>query len=313
MPNWLEKILSKAKQAKAKISDAFKKIPLQNAELWKSCPECKKMFLGKQLKENFYVCTQCDYHFRIGANERFNIFFDNNQFEIIQTKKLAEDPNRFETELKKYKDQLKSAKRKTGQTASLVSAYGKVNNLDIVCSSFDFNFNGGTLSLQSGQNFYEACEFAVKNQVSALAVFITTGGAALQENLFALYQMPKTILGVQMLKEKKIPYFVIANVNIGGVSASFGSLGDFHLMEPGKKTIWGFAGKRVVQGTISEPLPEDFQSASHVIKTGAIDMISHRKDQRDVITNLVSILLKKRQSQEFSIENTEKKVEAVNQ
>ena len=313
MPNWLEKILSKAKQAKAKISDAFKKIPLQNAELWKSCPECKKMFLGKQLKENLYVCTQCDYHFRIGANERFNIFFDNDQFEIIQTKRLAEDPNRFETELKKYKDQLKSAKRKTGQTASLVSAYGKVNNLDIVCSSFDFNFNGGTLSLQSGQNFYEACEFAIKNQASALAVFITTGGAALQENLFALYQMPKTILGVQMLKEKKIPYFVIANVNIGGVSASFGSLGDFHLMEPGKKTIWGFAGKRVVQGTISEPLPEDFQSASHVIKTGTIDMISHRKDQKNVITNLVSILLKKRQSQEFSIENTEKKVEAVNQ
>jgi len=313
MPNWLEKILSKAKQAKAKISDAFKKIPLQNAELWKSCPECKKMFLGKQLKENLYVCTQCDYHFRIGANERFNIFFDNDQFEIIQTKKLAEDPNRFETELKKYKDQLKSAKRKTGQTASLVSAYGKVNNLDIVCSSFDFNFNGGTLSLQSGQNFYEACKFAVKNQVSALAVFITTGGAALQENLFALYQMPKTILGVQMLKENKIPYFVIANVNIGGVSASFGSLGDFHLMEPGKKTIWGFAGKRVVQGTISEPLPEDFQSASHVIKTGAIDMISHRKNQKEVITNLVSILLKKRQSQEYKIENTEEKVQVVNQ
>ena len=313
MPNWLEKILSKAKQAKAKISDAFKKIPLQNAELWKSCPECKKMFLGKQLKENLYVCTQCDYHFRIGANERFNIFFDNDQFEIIQTKKLAEDPNQFETELKKYKDQLKSAKRKTGQTASLVSAYGKVNNLDIVCSSFDFNFNGGTLSLQSGQNFYEACEFAVKNQASALTVFITTGGAALQENLFALYQMPKTILGVQMLKEKKIPYFVIANVNIGGVSASFGSLGDFHLMEPGKKTIWGFAGKRVVQGTISEPLPEDFQSASHVIKTGTIDMISHRKDQRNIITNLVSILLKKRQSQEYNIENSEEKVQAVNQ
>ena len=313
MPNWLEKILSKAKRAKAKISDAFKKIPLQNAELWKSCPECKKMFLGKQLKENLYVCTQCDYHFRIGANERFNIFFDNDQFEIIQTKRLAEDPNRFETELKKYKDQLKSAKRKTGQTASLVSAYGKVNNLDIVCSSFDFNFNGGTLSLQSGQNFYEACEFAIKNQASALAVFITTGGAALQENLFALYQMPKTILGVQMLKEKKIPYFVIANVNIGGVSASFGSLGDFHLMEPGKKTIWGFAGKRVVQGTISEPLPEDFQSASHVIKTGTIDMISHRKDQKNVITNLVSILLKKRQSQEHNIENSEEKVQAVNQ
>ena len=271
------------------------------------------MFLSKQLKENLYVCTQCDYHFRIGANERFNIFFDNDQFEIIETKRLAEDPNRFETELKKYKDQLKSAKRKTGQTASLVSAYGKVNNLDIVCSSFDFNFNGGTLSLQSGQNFYEACEFAIKNQASALAVFITTGGAALQENLFALYQMPKTILGVQMLKEKKIPYFVIANVNIGGVSASFGSLGDFHLMEPGKKTIWGFAGKRVVQGTISEPLPEDFQSASHVIKTGTIDMISHRKDQKNVITNLVSILLKKRQSQEHNIENSEEKVQAVNQ
>ena len=313
MTNWLQKILSKAKKAKAKISDAFKKIPLQNAELWKSCPECKKMFLGETLKKNLYVCTQCDYHFRIGADERFKIFFDNKEFEIIQTKRLVEDPNRFETELKKYKDQLRSAKKKTGQLASLVSAYGKVNNLDIVCSSFDFNFNGGTLSLQSGQNFYEACEFAVKNNASALTVFITTGGAALQENLFALYQMPKTVLGVQMLKENKIPYFVIANVNIGGVSASFGSLGDFHLMEPGKKTIWGFAGKRVVQGTISEPLPEDFQSASHVITTGAIDMISHRRDQRNVITNLVSILLKKRQSQEYNNENSTEKVQAVNQ
>ncbi len=313
MPNWLEKILSKARQAKAKISDAFKKIPLQNAELWNSCPECKKMFLGKQLKENLYVCTQCDYHFRIGANERFKIFFDNDQYEIIETKKLIDDPNKFKTELKAYKDQLKSAKKKTGQNASLISAYGKVKNLDIICSSFDFNFNGGTLSLQSGQNFYEACEFAVKNKVSALTVFITTGGAALQENLFALYQMPKTIIGVQMLKENQIPYFVVANVNIGGVSASFGSLGDFHIMEPGKKTIWGFAGRRVVQGTISEPLPEDFQSASHVITTGAIDMISHRKDHRNVITNLVSLLLKKRESQQVTNDSSEQEGQVINQ
>ena len=221
--------------------------------------------------------------------------------------------NKFKTELKAYKDQLKSAKRKTSQIASLVSAHGKVNNLEMVCSSFDFNFNGGTLSMQSGQNFYEACEYAVKNKVSALAVFITTGGAALQENLFALYQMPKTILGVQMLKENKIPYFVVANVNIGGVSASFGSLGDFHIMEPGKKTIWGFAGKRVVQGTISEPLPDDFQSASHVITTGAIDMVTHRKDQKNVISNLVSILLKKQNVQQSFVEEKFEEAKAVNQ
>ena len=293
MTNWLDKVLSKAKEAKAKLSNAFQKRSIENAELWSSCPECKKMFLGKQLKENQYVCTQCDYHFRISANDRFNIFFDNSEWSLIETKKLADDPNKFKTELKVYKDQLKSAKRKTGQIASLVSAHGKMNGLDIVCSSFDFNFNGGTLSMQSGQNFYQACEFAVQNKVSALAVFITTGGAALQENLFALYQMPKTVLGVRMLKENKIPYFVIANVNIGGVSASFGSLGDFHIMEPGKKTIWGFAGKRVVQGTISEPLPDDFQSASHVITTGAIDMIAHRRDQKNIISNLATILLKK--------------------
>jgi acetyl-CoA carboxylase carboxyl transferase subunit beta len=293
MTNWLDKVLSKAKEAKVKLSNAFQKRSIENAELWSSCPECKKMFLGKQLKENQYVCTQCDYHFRISANDRFNIFFDNSEWNLIETKKLADDPNKFKTELKVYKDQLKSAKRKTGQVASLVSAHGKMNGLDIVCSSFDFNFNGGTLSMQSGQNFYQACEFAVQNKVSALAVFITTGGAALQENLFALYQMPKTVLGVRMLKENKIPYFVIANVNIGGVSASFGSLGDFHIMEPGKKTIWGFAGKRVVQGTISEPLPDDFQSASHVITTGAIDMIANRRDQKNIISNLATILLKK--------------------
>ena len=313
MTNWLDKILSKAKEAGAKLTDSFKKKTIENADLWSSCPECKKMFLGKQLKENMHVCTQCDYHFRISANERFIIFFDNSQLEISQTKRLAEDPNKFKTEPKAYKDQLKSAKRKTNQIASLVSAHGKVNSLEMVCSSFDFNFNGGTLSMQSGQNFYEACEYAVKNKVSALAVFITTGGAALQENLFALYQMPKTILGVQMLKENKIPYFVIANVNIGGVSASFGSLGDFHIMEPGKKTIWGFAGKRVVQGTISEPLPDDFQSASHVITTGAIDMVTHRKDQKNVISNLVSILLKKQNVQQSIVEEKFEEAKAVNQ
>ena len=313
MTNWLDKILSKAKEAGAKLTDSFKKKTIENADLWSSCPECKKMFLGKQLKENMYVCTQCDYHFRISANERFKIFFDNAQFEMIQTKRLAEDPNKFKTELKAYKDQLKSAKRKTNQIASLVSAHGKVNSLEMVCSSFDFNFNGGTLSMQSGQNFYEACEYAVKNKVSAFTVFISTGGAALQENLFALYQMPKTILGVQKLKENKIPYFVVANVNIGGVSASFGSLGDFHIMEPGKKTIWGFAGKRVVQGTISEPLPDDFQSASHVITTGAIDMVTHRKDQKNVISNLVSILLKKQNVQQSIVEEKFEEAKAVNQ
>lgn len=313
MTNWLDKILSKAKEAKAKLENAFKKSELHNADLWSSCPECKKMFLGKQLKQNLFICTQCDYHFRIGAEQRFKIFFDNSQYEIIPTKKLGEDPNKFKTELKAYKDQLKSAKKKTGQNASLVSAHGKMNGLDVVCSSFDFKFNGGTLSMQSGQNFYEACEFAIKNKVSALTVFITTGGAALQENLFALYQMPKTILGVQMLKENKIPYFVIANVNIGGVSASFGSLGDFHIMEPGKKTIWGFAGRRVVQGTISEPLPDDFQSSSHVITTGAIDMIAHRKDQKNIISNLVTILLKKENIQHSTVQTTFEEVKVVNQ
>ena len=125
--------------------------------------------------------------------------------------------------------------------------------------------------------------------------------------------MPKTIIGVQMLKENQIPYFVVANVNIGGVSASFGSLGDFHIMEPGKKTIWGFAGRRVVQGTISEPLPEDFQSASHVITTGAIDMISHRKDHRNVITNLVSILLKKSESQQVTNDSSGQEGHVINQ
>jgi len=313
MTNWLDKILSKAKEAKAKLENAFKKSELHNADLWSSCPECKKMFLGKQLKQNLYICTQCDYHFRIGAEQRFKIFFDNSQYEIIPTKKLGEDPNKFKTELKAYKDQLKSAKKKTGQNASLVSAHGKMNGLDVVCSSFDFKFNGGTLSMQSGQNFYEACEFAIENKVSALTVFITTGGAALQENLFALYQMPKTILGVQMLKENKIPYFVIANVNIGGVSASFGSLGDFHIMEPGKKTIWGFAGRRVVQGTISEPLPDDFQSSSHVITTGAIDMIAHRKDQKNIISNLVTILLKKENIQHSTVQTIFEEAKVVNQ
>ena len=313
MTNWLDKILSKAKETKAKLENAFKKSELHNADLWSSCPECKKMFLGKQLRQNLYICTQCDYHFRIGAEQRFKIFFDNSQYEIIPTKKLGEDPNKFKTELKAYKDQLKSAKKKTGQNASLVSARGKMNGLDVVCSSFDFKFNGGTLSMQSGQNFYEACEFAIKNKVSALTVFITTGGAALQENLFALYQMPKTILGVQMLKENKIPYFVIANVNIGGVSASFGSLGDFHIMEPGKKTIWGFAGRRVVQGTISEPLPDDFQSSSHVITTGAIDMIAHRKDQKNIISNLVTILLKKENIQHSTVQTTFEEAKVVNQ
>lgn len=293
MPNWISKILQKAKEAKAKLQNAFsKKISLVNAEIWSSCPECKSLIQTENLIKNLYVCEKCDTHLRVTSKQRFNIFFDESKWELIPTTKLKEDPINFKTPLKNYKDQLKSAKKKTGQDASLISAFGKVSGHDMVVSAFNFAFNGGTLSMQSGQNFYEACEFAVEKK-SPLVVFIDTGGAALQENMFALSMLPKTVLGVQLLKENKLPYFVVGYINLGGVSASLGSLGDFLISEPGKNTLWGFAGKRVIEQTLNEPLPEGFQGAEAVLKTGAIDFICHRKDQKEKISNLVSILMHK--------------------
>ena len=306
MTNWLHKILSKAKQAKVKISNAFKKIPLQNADLWKSCPECKKMFLGETLKKNLYVCTQCDHHFKISSKDRFNIFFDNKEWQLINTKKLADDPNNFKTELKTYKDQLKSARKKTGQDASLISAYGKVNDLNIVVSAFNFNFIGGSLSMQSGENFYTACEYAVENKADGLVVHVCTGGVSVMENLFGLVQLPKTVIAVNLLKENKIPYIVVGQINLGGTAASMGSLGDLMIMEPGKASLHGFAGKRIIAQNLREPLPSNFQTPSHVITTGQIDAIVHRKDQRKYISNFVSILkhrylnIKQNTSEEFS-------------
>lgn len=314
MTNWLQKILSQAKKAKAKINDVFKKIPLQNAELWKSCPECNKMFLGETLKKNLFVCAQCDHHFRISSKDRFNIFFDSKEWQLIKTKKLVDDPNNFKTELKAYKDQLKSARKKTGQDASLISAHGKANDLNIVVSAFNFDFIGGTLSMQSGENFYAACEYAVENKVDGLVVFVCTGGACLMENMHSLKMLPKTVIAVNLLKENKIPYIVVGQINLGGTAASMGSLGDLMIMEPGKASLHGFAGQRVIAQNLREPLPSNFQTPNHVITTGQIDAIVHRKDQRKYISNFVSILkhrylnIKQNSSEEFSSDK-----EAINQ
>ena len=314
MTNWLDKILSKAKSAGAKLADSFKKKTIENADLWSSCPECKKMYLGKELKNNLYVCTQCDHHYKISSKDRFNIFFDSQDWQLIKTRKLAEDPNKFRTELKAYKDQLKSAKKSTGQDASLISAHGKVNGLDIVASAFNFKFIGGTLSMQSGENFYAACEYAVDNKVDGLVVFVCTGGANLMENLFSLSMLPKTVLGVQKLNEHKIPYIVVGQINLGGVAASLGSLGNFIFMEPGKASFHGFAGKRVIEQNLKEALPEDFQSPTHVITTGAIDAIVHRKDQKECISNLVAILKHKNiNSNQNTSEEINSDQKAVNQ
>ena len=285
--NWITKIIKAGEKIKTAIHKRASKDDIAKSD-WTSC--CKGPILKKDLENNLFVCPDCMKHHRINPNQRFDILFGKNNYEIFKTPIPNDDPLNW-TDSKSYKDRLKSARKKTGLNCSMVVASGSMNSIKLTAIASDFDFMGASIGAAEGEAFLYAVQHAIENK-QPLMVVSSGGGMKMQESLISLSQMTRTTLAINELKSNNLPYLVlITDPTAGGITASYAMLGDIHIAEPG--SLIAFAGKRVIQGTVKEELPENFQTSEYVQKTGFIDLIVERKDLVEKIGVLLSILLKK--------------------
>jgi acetyl-CoA carboxylase carboxyl transferase subunit beta len=243
---------------------------------------------------NRKVCPKCGEHHKLTCKERFQTFFDNKEFELIETPLPKDDPLNFEDK-KKYTDRLKAARKLTGQDDAILIAKGKVQNIEMVVGAQDFRFIGGSFGAASGEAFIAGAQHAIENNVPYV-FFSCSGGQRMMESSIALMQMSRTALAVNELKKKNVPFVVVlTDPTTGGVTASWAMLGDILIAEP-KATI-GFAGRRVIQDTVRETLPDEFQTAEYVKDHGGIDLVVERQYLNSTIGTLLNVLLKKSESQ----------------
>ncbi len=286
--NWITKFI------KPKIKSLFKKKTSSSDEtLWISC-ECKNLVYKEDFKTNFYCCTKCGAHHKLSCKDRFKLFFDNGEYEILDTPLPIDDPLNF-VDNKKYKDRLRDARKKTGQDDAVLIAKGKIKNISITVGAQDFRFIGGSFGAASGEAFITGVQHAINNK-TPFVFFSCSGGQRMMESSIALMQMTRTTLAINELKKNNLPYIVVlTDPTTGGVTASWGMLGDILIAEP-KATI-GFAGRRVIQDTVRETLPEEFQTAEYVKDHGGIDLVIERKYLNSTIGTLLSVMLKKSETQ----------------
>lgn len=255
--------------------------------LWSKCPSCGQMIFHRELIRDMYVCKYCSYHMQFPAMDRIENLFDS--FQILDAPKVALDPLGFK-DRRKYIDRLKDAKATTGHQEAVISALGVMNELELVCSVFNFQFIGGSMGTGVGEGIVSAINTAVNKMVPYI-IFTASGGARMHEGILSLMQMPRTVCAVRKLKDAHLPYIVVmTNPTTGGVSASFAMVGDIHIAEPG--AIIGFAGARVIKGTIKQDLPAGFQTAEYLLEHGMIDMIVPRTEIRARLTSILKMLRK---------------------
>lgn len=258
--------------------------------LWQKCEACDGMLFHKELKTNLNVCYHCGHHLAIEVQERMALLFDGGKFERITTPRVPHDPLRFK-DSKKYADRLLAAQKKTREQDAIQLASGTIGGKKAVIAAFDFAFMGGSMGTAVGEGIVKAAETAVRLN-AALIVIPSSGGARMQEGALSLMQMPRTIIAVDMVKEAGLPYIVLlTNPTTGGVSASFAMVGDIHLAEPG--SMIGFAGRRVIEETVRETLPKEFQTAEFLQEHGMVDMVVKRADLHATLARLLDLLMVK--------------------
>jgi acetyl-CoA carboxylase carboxyl transferase subunit beta len=255
--------------------------------LWEACKKCGEMIFHRDLQALQKVCPGCDHHMRVGAKERFTALFDNGDYELLDLPDVPHDPLKFKDQ-KKYAERLKEARSKSGDRDAVKVAKGALGGQTAIIAVQDFHFMGGSLGMAAGEAVVTAGETALAENAPLIMV-AAAGGARMQEGILSLMQMPRTTVIVQELRERGLPYIVVlTDPTTGGVTASYGMLGDIHIAEPG--ALIGFAGPRVIQNTIKENLPEGFQRAEYLLEHGMIDMVVHRHDMADVLARLLDLL-----------------------
>ena len=296
--NWIKKTLRFGEQIKRIIKKRASKEEIANSD-WTSC--CKGPVLKKDLEDNLWVCPSCNKHHRINCRQRFDIVFGKNNYEILKTPIPREDPLNW-NDAKSYKDRLKNARIKTDMDCGIMVVRSKINNINITAAASDFNFIGGSVGQAEGEAILTGVQHAIENQ-QPFIIFTSGGGMRMFESLIALSQMSRTIIAINELKKNGLPYLVVlTDPTAGGITASYAMLGDLHFAEPG--ALIAFAGKRVIQGTVKEDLPSDFQTSEYLEKHGFVDSIVERKDLRGKIGSILSILLKKNPAINSTINET---------
>src|SRR5580693_8314146 len=258
--------------------------------LWRKCPACGEMIFHRDLVASLQVCPKCGYHMRIGPAERFAYSFDPHSFSELPPVSVKSDPLHFRAE-KKYADEMKAAKAKTARPEAFSVARGTIDGLPVIVAVQPFDFLAGSLGMAVGEGFVRAVEAALSEK-RPFILFVSSGGARMQESILSLMQMPRTTIAVEMLREAGLPYIVVlTDPTFGGVSASYAMLGDIQIAEPGAQI--GFAGARVIAQTIREKLPEGFQRAEYLLVHGMLDMVVHRSEMRATLSKVLHMLMKK--------------------
>ncbi|MGJ8483292.1 acetyl-CoA carboxylase, carboxyltransferase subunit beta [Pseudoalteromonas sp. SYSU M81236] len=276
--SWLEKLLDK----KNIISTRKASIP---EGIWTKCPSCDQILYRIALEENLEVCPKCGHHMRMSACRRLDSFLDKGERIEIASELEPKDFLNFK-DLKRYKERLALAQKSTGEKDALVAMKGKLMGLPVVACAFEFSFMAGSMGSVVGARFVQAVEAAVDANCG-LVCFSASGGARMQESLISLVQMSKTSAALNRLSSKGLPYIsVLTDQTLGGVSASLAMLGDINIGEP--KAIIGFAGRRVIEQTVREKLPEGFQRSEFLLEHGAIDIIMDRREMRKRVGGLLA-------------------------
>ena len=253
--------------------------------LWSKCPECGFICTVTELRENLFVCPKCSHHHRIGSSEYFDIIFDND-YDVLFENIRAKDYLGF-TDLKSYQKRLEETWGKTDITDSIRIGSGKVKDLPLVVGCMDFEFIGGSLGSVMGERISRAADYCLENNFPLL-IICKSGGARMMESAFSLMQLAKVSGKLSQLSDAKIPYFsLLTDPSFGGISASFGMLGDLNIAEPG--ALIGFAGPRVIRETIKKDLPEGFQRSEFLLDHGFLDFIVPRKELKDKLAALLSL------------------------
>jgi acetyl-CoA carboxylase carboxyl transferase subunit beta len=251
--------------------------------LWTKCPTCNHICTSSELKENLYICDKCNYHHRIGSDEYFAILFDNQEFKVLFDEIKSKDALNF-TDLKNYQKRLDEIHSKTDLKDSMRVGIGKMNGEGYVVACMDFEFIGGSLGSVMGEKFSRAVDYCIQNRLPFL-VISKSGGARMMESAFSLMQLAKTSGKLSQLSDAKLPFIsLLTDPTFGGISASFGMLGDLNIAEPG--ALIGFAGPRVIKETIKKDLPPGFQRSEFLLEHGFLDFIVDRKELKQKLSEV---------------------------
>jgi acetyl-CoA carboxylase carboxyl transferase subunit beta len=274
------------KRSKENISPDTQKKELPDG-LWEKCPGCGEIIHKKQLESNLWTCLKCNYHFRIGSAEYIAILLDKGSFREMDKKMKTADPLQFE-DTKKYSFRIPESIKKTGLNEAIRTGTGKMNDMEVAFGCMDFKFIGGSMGSVVGEKIARLTDKALKNKIP-LIIISASGGARMMEGAYSLMQMAKTSARLARLADAGVPYIsVLTDPTTGGISASYAMLGDFNIAEPNAQI--GFAGPRVIKQTVGKDLPEGFQKSEFLLEHGFLDKIVSRKDLKNTIYNLLSLV-----------------------